>query len=32
MFCLSGALPEEVTLDTATPLVDRTFKYRIYLR
>ncbi len=32
VFCLSGSLPEEVTLLPATPLVDRTFKYRVYLR
>lgn len=29
---LSGPLPEEVTITAATPLEDRSFKYRIYGR
>ncbi len=32
IFCLSGALPDELTIDLLTLLVDRTFKYRVYLR
>jgi hypothetical protein len=32
VFCLSGALPDELTLDPTTLLTDRTFKYRVYLR
>lgn len=32
IYCLSGPLPEEFTVQPSTPLPDRTFKYRIYLR
>lgn len=32
VYALSGALPEEFTIDEETAEVDRTFKYRIYLR
>jgi hypothetical protein len=32
IFCLSGALPDDFTVDITTPEVDRTFNYRIYLR
>lgn len=32
IFCLSGALPEELTIDTDTLEVDRSFKYRLFAR
>ena len=32
VYALSGALPEEFVIDEDTLEVDRTFKYRIYLR
>jgi len=32
IFCLSAALPDDLLIDPSTPLVDRTFKYRIFGR
>lgn len=32
LFCISGALPDELEIDPDTDEQDRTFKYRIYLR
>lgn len=32
VFALSAALPDEFIIDPTTPLVDRTFRYRIYAR
>lgn len=32
VYAISAALPEELAIDESTPLVDRTFNYRIYLR
>lgn len=32
IFCLSGALPDEFTIDVDTLEVDRSFKYRIFGR
>lgn len=32
VFCLSATLPDDLIVDTATLLVDRTFKYRIFAR
>lgn len=32
VFALSGAFPEDITIDTDTVEADRKFKYRVYLR
>jgi hypothetical protein len=32
LYCLSGAMPEEFTVDTDTVESDRTFKYRLFAR
>ena len=32
IFCLSGALPDELTIDEDTAEVDRSFKYRLFAR
>lgn len=32
LFCLSAALPDDLTIDLTTLLTDRTFTYRLYAR
>lgn len=32
VYALSAALPDDLTIDPATPLADRTFKYRLFAR
>jgi len=32
VFCLSAALPDDLTVDTTTDISDRTFRYRLFAR